>query len=184
MADSETLSIRCPFTARPLKARKAGGVWYAASEGADDGFFTSLFPGKGELVLWLVKTFKMPKAGEPATKPLLKCPVYGKPVTLKEVTGGRWIGVSYGKDGRGYTTRSFWDRRRLEYFLSTRAGVPPVFGPSALEVVGDRKPPVVDEYAKQANERLELVKGAANEAIEKAGLDLGILAPRPTVVKG
>ena len=169
--------IRCPFTGRPLKLCQVGPNWVAASEGPGGGFVTSLFPSEKELLKFLHAFAKEIKPGMPVDKPLLECPWLELPFQIAEVSGRGWVASVCDLKGRGYSTSSFWSRRHLEYFLSTRAGVPPLFRNGDIEV-RERVALPPDPIGEEEASRQEAVHAATDEVVDKVGFETGALRPR------
>lgn len=167
----EAQSAWCPYTGRALKVCALGGGWVAVSEGPGGGWCTSVQTDRVKLLKALGALFPMPTPGEPLQAVDTLCPALKLPVELVETRAG-WEGRVCGPDGFGYRTSPFWSRRHLEYFLSTRAGVPPLFGSGDVKV-RERTPPPRQDPAleEEAQSRQEVVR----EAVEKAVFDV---APR------
>lgn len=174
--------LMCPFTGRAIKVCAVGPNWVGVSEGPGGGWTTGLFPDRAGLMSFLVGVAKDAEVGEPAKAPLLTCPITGKAFRIAEVQGRGWV-ASVADDRGGYSTTPFWSRRHLEYFLSTRAGVPPLFGPNDVVVRERTPPPPPDPMIQESKERQEVAREAVDKTIHEVGIESGRYRPR-TIVSG
>lgn len=182
---TEASNFKCPFTGRPLEIYDLGGAFIAVSRVAgDDAWLTTLFATKAELVMFLAANLKNEKPGGPLTKVSRVCPLFGSPIQVVKTGNHRWLAMSHNAEGQGYTTTAFWTERHLDFFLSTRAGVPPVFSNGDVEVREREKPPPPDVLGEEMKSRQTSVVENAKVAIDKLGLESGILVPTPYIGAG
>lgn len=173
------IGIPCPFTGRPILACLAGSAWVAVSEGPGGGWVSTPFRSQSELRDFFVA---MPRRapGEPRAKVDRTCPMMGAPIVARQTGNFNWVASCIDGRGRGYTTTAFYSERHLDYFLSTRAGVPPLFNTDDVQV-RERKPPRPDLVLAEAKSRQQEVAGHVEEIIDKVGLANGILVPKSIV---
>ena len=182
----EETSFHCPFTGRAIKVCKVGPGWVAVSEGVGGGWVTSIQGDRHKLLLKLRDTL-LPEAkiGEPARTPVLTCPMLHSAFRIAETSGVGWVASVDDGQGFGYSTSPFWSRRHLEFFLSTRAGVPPLFSQSEIEIRERMPPPSrVSSDVEEAKSRREAVHAAVEEVVGKAAMEAGVVQPRVRVGHG
>lgn len=174
----DALRLRCPFTGRPIKVCSVGPNWVAVSEGSGGGWTTGMFADRAELISFLVESLPAVEAQEPAKKPITRCPMTGLGFKITESQGRGWVASVADDRGRGYSTTPFWSRRHLEYFLSTRAGVPPLFDASAVEVRERRPPPPPDPEKQAVSEQRGVVREKVEEVVHNLRVGVGVRQPR------
>lgn len=178
----ELRALRCPFTGRTLKVCTVGSSYVAVSEGPEGGWVSTSFPDRTALVIFLAKHLPQgaPKIGEPLAKPTRICPFFGTEMTVRRSQSFNWSASSVDGKGRGYTTTSFRTEAHLDFFLATRAGVPPVFWDGSVSL-RERKPPRPDYLAQESETRRKAVEDNVQEVMDHVGLATGILVPKPIV---
>lgn len=172
---------RCPFLGIPLRLCPVGALWILVSEAPGVGWVSSPFPTRQAALKFLAGQPVL-AVDEPASERNRVCPWFGTPIRVRQMSDYAWAAESDDGAGHGYSTVAFWSENHLDFFLSTRAGVPPLFGAGNVRVVGERaKPPPPDLAVEESKARLAEVRGHAQEVIDQVGLATGILVPKPIV---
>lgn len=180
----ELTSSRCPFTGLPLKLCPVGPNFVIVSEGPGGGWTSTVFSSKAEAIRFLDEFVKPMKLCEPASATLITCPMFESGFDIRELSGMGWTASASDGKQHGYSTTPFWSQRHLEYFLSTRAGVPPVFWNGDLSVRERMPPPPPDALAEETKSRQEAVYAAVDEVVDKSGIESGVVKPRVMVGSG
>lgn len=166
-------NFRCPFTGRPIKVCPVGSNWVAVSEGQSGGWVTSMFGDRAALLRFLDRVVPTLETKEPANQPIPTCPMLGVPFIKKDVPGAGWVATVSDGRGNGYRTSPFWSERHLDYFLSTRAGVPPLFTADIKVRDRERPRPAVPTDASEAQSRREAADEVTDRVVEEARHDGG-----------
>jgi hypothetical protein len=181
----QELEIRCPFTGLKLLACELEGAWVGVSQSPAGGWVTTLFASKQALIMFLATSIRSEDPTEPLSSPNRDCPMFGGSLDVFTLGDNKnWIARSTDERGHGYVTTQFYSEAHLDYFLSTRAGVPPVFSSGNVVVRERVPPPPPDPVTLESNSRMEAVKENAQEVMDKVGLEIGVLKPKLFVGAG
>lgn len=164
-------TARCPFFGTPLHLWDTVVGWFATADDRDQGWASVLFPTKEALLAAL--TPLVVDLRLPAQAPILVCPFSGREIVVRPAGEGKFEAVVDGL----WVSRPLVGRRRVEYMVSTRGGIPPLFDSAVESRVSVREreaPPAIVPIEVPEGE------GALRESIERLVSDSR--GGRPTVV--
>jgi hypothetical protein len=116
--------------------------WFATSDERGSGWASVLFEDEKALRKALRPRVE-PTVALPADRPIMVCPFTGKPVVIRPAGDGYFEAVVDGL----WVSRAESEIRRVEYMVSTRKGIPPLFDSSKFPVISirERVPPPVSQ---------------------------------------
>jgi hypothetical protein len=159
----------CPFFNIPLRVWKTAIGVFASSDGWGAGWASRLFDTEEALVEALTPRFP---AGVvlPAEDVVKTCPFTGKEIVVRPAGEGMFEAVVDGL----WVSRPMLGARRVEYLISTRNGIPPVFRDRELVVTvtpaASPGTPIVKALEGDGNVREEIERMVRDSSGERTSV--------------